>query len=161
MKKKFKETVVGKFLIAKAPNVIDMIGDVFPPVSILSKLVSKEADLSVEDSDTFMDHLEAYEVELSYHLENTKGARGIYGASKDITDSLGSKIMNMNLPIIILLVIINIVCIKYLDSGLLAIASNGIGMVMQKLFEERSTVTNFYFGSSKGSKDKEKLNINS
>ncbi len=75
----------------------------------------------------------------------------------DITDSLAKKVMVWNLPAIILLVMINIACIKFLNSSMLAIISNLIGMVMQKLFEERSVVTNFFFGSSKSSKDKDKI----
>jgi len=38
-KKKFKDTKMGAFLAAKAPNIIDMVGDVFPPVKLLQTLI--------------------------------------------------------------------------------------------------------------------------
>ncbi len=154
--KKFKDTKVGKFLATAAPHVLDLVGDVFPPVETLSKLVNKSSPELVGDP-TYEKALEMYQEELKYHIENTKGAREIYSQSKDITDQLARKVMTWNLPIILLLVIINIFCVKFLDSTLLAIISNVIGMVMQKLFEERSVVTNFFFGSSQGSKQKDNL----
>jgi len=157
-KKKFRDTKVGQFIKKTAPQVLDVVGDAFPPVDILTNLVYKEnPGMSVDERSEFLEAVEQYEQELHYHLENTKNARGIYNASKDVTDELANRIMTWNLPIIILLVVINIACVKFLESTLLAIVSNVLGMVMQKLFEERSAVTNFYLGSSKGSKDKDNL----
>jgi len=158
MKKKFKDTKIGQLLAAAAPTVLEIVGDTFPPAKLLTNLLSKEKP-ELLDSEAFKESIETYELELNYHLENTKGARGIYTDSKDITDSLAKRIMNINLPTIVLLVIINIACVKYLDSTLLAVISNIIGMTMQKLFEERSTVTNFFFGSSKGSKNKDIMKL--
>lgn len=154
-KKRFKDTKVGQWLSEKAPDVLNTIGEAFPPAKLLADVIDGRNDIPEEDKATFKQHLQEYRMELDYHRENTESARGIYSQSKDITDSLAHKIMNWNLPLILVLVIINIICVKYLDSALLAIVSNVIGMVMQKLFEERSAVTNFFFGSSKGSKDKE------
>lgn len=42
MKKPFKETAVGKFLTQNAPGVLELVGDVFPPAKLISKLVEKE-----------------------------------------------------------------------------------------------------------------------
>ena len=154
--KKFRETKVGRFLAKAAPTVLDVVGDVFPPVETLANLVFKEAPDMV-NSPIYLDAMEQYKADLQYHLQNTSGARGIYAQSKDITDGLANKIMNWNLSLIFVLVILNIACVTYLDSALLAIVSNVIGMVMQKLFEERSSVTNFFFGSSQGSKQKNNL----
>jgi len=156
-KKKFKDTKVGRWLKMNAPDLLDTIGDIYPPVKLLSNLVSGRKDIDPVDKQQFEEYLKEYELELEYHTENTNGARRIYKNSKDITDRLARNIMYINLPLIVVLVIINIACIKWLDSTLLAIVSNVIGMTMQKLFEERSVVTNFFFGSSKGSKDKENL----
>lgn len=157
--KKFKDTKVGKWLSNKAPDVVDAVGDVFPPAKVLGKLVFDRDDLDENDKSTFEQHLKEYETELDYHLKNTSDARSIYKLSKDVADDMAQRIMIWNLPVIVLLVVVNIACIKLLDSALLAIVSNVIGMVMQKLFEERSTVTNFYLGSSKGSKDKDNFSF--
>ncbi len=157
--KKFKDTKVGRFLATAAPTVLDMVGDAFPPVEILANMVNKTSP-ELKGDPAYEKALEQYKTELEYQIENTKGARNIYTQSKDITDTLANKIMNWNLPLILVLVVLNIVCVRWLDSTLLAIVSNVIGMVMQKLFEERSAVTNFFFGSSQGSKQKDNL-INS
>jgi hypothetical protein len=146
---------VGKWLNEKAPDLLETIGESFPPVKLLANMIDGRNDINETDKATFKEHLQEYQMDLDYHAKNTENARGIYSQSKDITDSLANKIMNRNLPFILALVIINILCVRYLDSALLAIVSNVIGMVMQKLFEERSAVTNFFFGSSKGSKEKE------
>ena len=156
-KKKFKDTKVGKWLKLNAPDILSAIGDFYPPVKLLSGLVAGRSDIEEPDKAEFEQYLKEYETELRYHTENTAGARRIYKNSKDITDRLARNIMFINLPIIMVLVVVNIMCIKWLDSTLLAVVSNVIGMTMQKLFEERSVVTNFFFGSSKGSKDKENL----
>lgn len=155
-KKRFKDTKVGKWVADKAPDILNVVGDAFPPAAMLSTLIGSRKDIPEADKAMFEQYLEEYKVELAYHSANTESARSIYAASKDITDSLANKIMNWNLPLILVLVIVNIACVKWLDSVLLAIVSNVIGMVMQKLFEERSAVTNFFFGSSKGSKDKDR-----
>ena len=85
-KKKFKETKVGQFLSKAAPSVLDLVGDAFPPVEILANLVKDKApDLNVDQRSEFYETLEHYELDLKYHQENTKGARGIYPTSKDIT----------------------------------------------------------------------------
>ena len=154
--KKFKETKVGQFLSKAAPTVLDLVGDVFPPIELLANLVRKEAP-ELTNNPSYLETMEHYEMDLKYHLDNTQNARSIYDNSKDITDSLAQKIMNWNLPFILALVLVNIACVRWLNSELLAVVSNVIGMVMQKLFEERSSVTNFFFGSSKGSKQKDNL----
>mgnify|MGYP006409807607 CR=1 FL=1 len=51
-KKKFSETKVGKFLKGAAPKLLNIIGDVFPSVGILSKakdLIQKDTNISKED----------------------------------------------------------------------------------------------------------------
>jgi len=42
-KKKFKDTKIGTFLAAKAPNILDMVGDVFPPAKLLKGLLGNVA----------------------------------------------------------------------------------------------------------------------
>jgi len=63
-KKKFSETKLGIFLKEKAPNVVDAIGDVFPPAKILSALIGGSS-LSPEDKAKAQEHLIEYEKELT------------------------------------------------------------------------------------------------
>ena len=162
MKKKFKETKVGQWLASKAPRILDSIGDVFPPAKLLSKLVGSDPDVSLADQLEF-DRLlaDTYEKEMAYHLENTKSARKNYQLSREMTDWIARRIMNWNLPMLGLLVAANIACVHFFDSVALALVSNVIGMVMQQLINERTTLMNFFLGSSKGSQDKTKELFNS
>ncbi|PKQ69394.1 hypothetical protein BZG01_00200 [Labilibaculum manganireducens] len=154
-KKAFKQTKVGQWLTKKAPGIIDTIGDVFPPAKLLSNLIGSEPSLSNEDKLEFEKLLtNTYLKELEYHERNTNGARDMYASSKEMTDWLAKRIMNWNLPMLVLLIGINIVCLNYFESIALALISNIIGHVMQLLINERITVANFFLGSSKGSKDK-------
>jgi len=60
-KKKFSETKVGKFLKGAAPKLLNIIGDVFPSVGILSKakdLIQKDTNISKEDKDIALKLLE-------------------------------------------------------------------------------------------------------
>lgn len=154
-KKAFKETKVGKWLSNKAPGIIDTIGDVFPPAKLLSNLVGAAPELSNEDKLEFEKLVvDTYLKELEYHEQNTKSARGLYVTSKEMTDWVARRIMTWNLPMLALLIVANIVCVKYFDSVALALISNVVGQVMQQLINERTTVANFFLGSSKGSKEK-------
>jgi len=60
-KKKFSETKVGKFLKGAAPKLLNIIGDVFPSVGILTKakdLIQKDTNISKEDKDIALKLLE-------------------------------------------------------------------------------------------------------
>jgi len=60
-KKKFSETKVGKFLKGAAPKLLNIIGDAFPSVGILSKakdLIQKDTNISKEDKDIALKLLE-------------------------------------------------------------------------------------------------------
>lgn len=154
-KKKFKETKVGQWLTKKAPGILDKVGDVFPPAKLLSNLVADEPELSVKDQMEFEQLLvDTYEAELEYHQKNTASARSMYQVSKEMTDYIAKRIMNWNLPMLVLLIAANIACVYFFDSVALALISNVIGQVMQQLINERTTLVNFFLGSSNGSKEK-------
>lgn len=91
-------------------------------------------------------------------LENTKDARDMYKTTNhERADAIADHVMTYNLPIIVVLVCLNIAVVNYIEGGaLIAIASNFIGMAMKQLMSERQTVMNFFFGSSMGSKEKDR-----
>lgn len=154
-KKKFKETKVGQWLANKAPGILATVGDVFPPAKLLSNLVAVDPEVSLTDSLEFEKLLAStYEAELEYHQKNTASARSLYSTSKEMTDWVARRIMNWNPILLVLLIAANIACVKYFDSVALALISNVVGQVMQQLINERTTVANFFLGSSHGSKEK-------
>jgi len=93
-------------------------------------------------------------------LENTNKARDMYKSTgHEEADRIASHVIKYNLPVILALVVINIMAVTYLERGeIIAIVSNFIGMAIHALFNERQSVINFFFGSSKGSRDKSKKN---
>jgi hypothetical protein len=68
IKKKFKDTKVGKFLIKVAPGILDIAGDLLPDAGVLgmvSNLIKSNPDISPEDkkiADTFIQEMYALEV---------------------------------------------------------------------------------------------------
>ncbi|MFY0654992.1 MAG: hypothetical protein JXQ96_23375 [Cyclobacteriaceae bacterium] len=76
MKKKFKDTKIGKLLSKVAPSIIETVGDVFPPVNILSNLISKDASINEVDRLEAIQMLNDYEIEVfNLEVEDRKSAR--------------------------------------------------------------------------------------
>lgn len=92
-------------------------------------------------------------------LENVKDARAMYKeGSNEMADEIAGRITKWNLPAIIGLVVIDIIAVAMLkeDPALIAVISGFVGSAVTALTVERLSVINFFFGSSKGSKDKDK-----
>lgn len=71
---------------------------------------------------------------------------------------MASIIMRYNLPAIAVLVGIEIVCVMLIDDKtLIAVISGVTGGVITALINERLMIIQYFFGSSQGSTDKQKL----
>ena len=68
-KKKFKETKLGKFLLGKAPDILEVAGDLLPDAGLLgtvAKLIDKSPDLTPEDKEQAHNQLkELYALEVA------------------------------------------------------------------------------------------------
>jgi uncharacterized membrane protein len=91
-------------------------------------------------------------------LDRYKTAHQSYQVKGVEADSIADSIINYNLPIIAILVLVNIALVYFMRerSELIAIASNIIGVAIGNLFNERQAIINFFFGSSIGSKEKDR-----
>lgn len=91
-------------------------------------------------------------------LKDVQDARAMYKEENTQADKLSDLVMKWNLVIILCLVAINVLAILYLTTNatVLALISNLVGVVVGALLGERQQVTGFYFGSSLGSKNKDK-----
>jgi hypothetical protein len=85
-------------------------------------------------------------------------AHDTYQTKHEMADTIAKRIIERNLPYIAVLVTANLALIHYMKTevALLAIASNIIGITIGNLFAERQAIVNFFFGSSLGSKQKQK-----
>jgi len=68
-KKKFKDTKIGKFLKTKAPNILDIVGDILPTsgtLGIVKNLIDKDDNISAEDKKALHNQLiESYKTEVA------------------------------------------------------------------------------------------------
>ena len=167
-KKPFKDTGIFKAIKALAPEALDLVTDVaasvYPPLGIVNKMVDKALDkargnksISVEQVSMLQGEAMQYESEYKDYLADTQDAREMYektGHSK--ADEIASRVINYNLFIILGLVIIMTLVIIYIEGPTAAVISGIVGTAIGNLFQERNTVIGFFFGSSQGSKDKDK-----
>lgn len=91
-------------------------------------------------------------------IEKYSIAHNSYDKHSEATDKLSSQIMKDNLIIIGVLVLLQCGIIYFLKeyAELIAVVSGLIGAVINSLLSERQSVVNFRFGSSIGSKLKDK-----
>jgi len=68
-KKKFKDTKIGKFLKDKAPNILDVVGDILPDngaLGIVKNLIDKDESIDPETKKMLHDQLiESYKTEVA------------------------------------------------------------------------------------------------
>ena len=138
-------------------KAINMVGDVATGdfLGAVKTLIKKDDDISVEQEK------EAYKlIELDY--QDRAGAREMYKAENKMADEIAKRVIVWNLWIVFLAIVIEILVVIYMqEKTLIAIISSAIGGLTTALLQERQQVINFFFGSSIGSKTKDKqLNKN-
>ena len=149
MKKKLKDTKIGKFLKDKAPQVLDIVGDVLPDkgvYGIVKNIISKDDTINDADTITLNREVEKYEIE-AFELEVTDRAN----ARKDgdlklqrifaITFLIGYIIMT--LVMLYGAYVITVQGIK-LENYLVALVTSIFTAMSTKV----ATVTDFLFGGS-------------
>ena len=96
-------------------------------------------------------------------LADVDSARALYQRANESAeprqaDRIARQIMSWNLPAIVGLVGANCAAVYYISNATVAVAlGNVIGASITYLWNERSQVVGFFFGSSLGSKDKQAL----
>lgn len=170
-KKPFKETGFGKFLDKAGDVIMKNGGDV---LNIAGKVATGNITgafgdvanmLKGDDSPEAKELLNEFELQkmtwekeiFALEIQDKDSARKMYVEEHDKADSIATKIIDWNLPVIGVLLGIEIACIIYMREypEVLAIISAAVGGVTQSLISERQTVVQFFFGSSMGSKKKQ------
>ena len=94
-------------------------------------------------------------IEMDY--KDRAGAREMYKEENQMADEIAKRVIIWNLWIVFLAIVIEILVVIYMeDKTLIAIISSAIGGLVTALLQERQQVINFFFGSSIGSKNKDK-----
>ena len=157
VKKKFKDTGFGKFILTKVPSIAGVVGNLLPDngvLGIVKNLITKAARDGEIDPATAADlqdrlnfELEQYKVE----VEDRKSAR-----SREIEMAKAGRsdwMMNVS-GIMALGSALAVVCVALF----MEVQDNNLFMfIAGAVFGFAGSVINYYFGSSKGSKDKDKF----
>lgn len=157
MKKAFKDTAIGGFLGKVAPAVLDTVGDAFPPVKVLASLFDHELQVSGEDQKKFDELLAQYEnEELKYYLADVADARDMQKTALGQEDVFSKRFIYWLAGGSLFLAFIYIFVITFLiiPESNQRFADTILGVVISVII---TTIYNFFFGSSKGSKDKDDI----
>lgn len=145
----FFRKVKGKVL----PSLLEAVG-----VGNLGKaigIISDSPDNAGLSNDEVQDFFKLIELE----LKDTASARDMYKETDhDVADFVAKRVINYNLWVVLGAIVIEVFSVIYIDDKvLIAIISGAVGSFTTALLQERQQVINFFFGSSKGSKDKQKF----
>ena len=168
-KKPFKETQFFKVLQKVGPEVLDVATDaaalVFPGMDIVNNIADKaidtlrvkggvESEAQIRDIQAAKDQ---YQREYLDYLKDVADAREMYEKTGgSMADTIAKKVIDWNLWLILALVVGQICVILFVPGQVAAIATGAIGTITGALIQERNTLINFFFGSSHGSKEKDK-----
>jgi hypothetical protein len=154
-KKKFKDTKLGKILKEKAPKVLDMVDDYFPPAKILTALVGNEPSITPQQKQELFTEIRNYELtELQEYLKDVQSARS---REVEITKVTGKRDVTLMIlayfgvaaPVAILVYLLAY-GMPEMDKEISLMIGTLIGMIVG----EYKTIFGYFFGSSAGSKDK-------
>lgn len=120
-------------------------------VDILSRDSVKAAEVKAA--------IEAQEMQLiQLAYDDLKSARSMYQSTgHEQANYISTQVIRYNLPMVGLLVIANALALYFIKEATIAVAvGNVIGASVQALWNERQQVIGFFFGSSLGSKMKDR-----
>ena len=161
-KKTFKEIHgkgrLGMFLKDKGPDLLKTIlgvaGGLIPGASGVADTISGLIKGSDLPEDIKQEALDMWKMD----LEDIQNARKMYmSTDHEMADEVARKVISYNLWVAMGAIVIEIFSVIYIDDKILiAIISSAIASFTTALLQERQQVINFFFGSSRGSKDKQK-----
>jgi hypothetical protein len=129
-------------------------------IDLNKKELTPEDIAKIKSHELEIKQLDFKKLEEEHRHNEAKHAKSheTYQINHAMADTIAKQIISRNLPIIAILVLVNISVVYYMEDkpSLIAIASNIIGVAIANLFNERQAIVNFFFGSSLGSKEKDK-----
>ena len=143
MKKKFRETNVGKFLADKAPDILNVAGELLPDAGLLgavSKMID-ESKLTPEDkAQAHAQLVELYNLE----VEDRKSARLLYSSDSSVQKVLATVFT-------IAYFALSFIMFKYFveeDIDLGEFEISFISTIFGAMSAKVNTVVDFFFGGS-------------
>lgn len=77
-KKKFKDTIIGKFITQKAPKILDAVGDMLPSngvFGVVKNLISSSEEMTKEEKEIALQELEKYIQVFELEVKDRDSAR--------------------------------------------------------------------------------------
>jgi hypothetical protein len=155
MKKAFKDTAIGGFLAKVAPSVIDTVGNVLPPVKLLKGLIDGDQFIAPEDRAKLEQMLKEYELEeLRMRLDDVSDARQMQVEALKQDDKFSKRFVYWLAAGSLLLGFAYVFWITFgeIPQANQRFADTILGVVIATII---TTIYNFFFGSSDGSKKKD------
>lgn len=150
-RKKFKDSKIGAFLKDKAPDLLDSVGDFLPDqgaLGIVKNIISKDDSISETDKAAIIQ-------ELNYELEQQKIEAADRESARnreiEIAKAGGSDPIQKSVAFTLLaMLILCVVTVLFVDLK----NENLAHLIIGEILGFFSGLVVYYFGSSKGSKDK-------
>ena len=157
----FKDRPIADILKKAAPTILDIVGDIVPGASAIktiANMVFKDKTISPADKEAIQKELDRELKEYELYVEDMKRASDMYSSTGHrMADKIADRVIKWNLWIIIIAIVFELLFIYYIDDKILiATISTIVGGVTTALLQERQQIINFFFGSSRGSKTKDK-----
>lgn len=155
--KKFNETKVGQFLAQAAPEILELVGDAIPGAGILTNLFKAKVEATPEQQQEFEKLIRDYEIEeLKIRLDDVADARSLQKTALGQDDKFSKRFLYWLAAGSLLLGFTYIFVITFvtIPESNQRFADTILGVVIATII---TTIYNFFFGSSKGSKDKDEL----
>jgi len=154
-KKKFKETKVGQFLANKAPKILDAVGDQLPDqgvIGIVKRLISSDPDISHEDKIEFEKLMQEHERQLAaIQAQDLASAR-----DREVQFVKATGHVDYLMTFIGVVIFLSFIALQVVVVFFTVPEQNHDSFIHVMTIIDVSTgmILNYYFGSSRGSKEK-------
>jgi len=143
MKKKFRETKVGKFLADKAPDILNVAGELLPDAGLLGAVGKMIDESKLTPEDKAQAHAQLVEL-YNLEVEDRKSARLLYSSDSTIQKVLATVFT-------IAYFALSFVMFKYFveeDIDLGEFEISFISTIFGAMSAKVNTVVDFFFGGS-------------
>jgi hypothetical protein len=143
MKKKFRETKVGKFLADKAPDILNVAGELLPDAGLLGAVGKMIDDSKLTPEDKAQAHAQLVEL-YNLEVEDRKSARLLYSSDSTIQKVLATVFT-------VAYFALSFVMFKYFveeDIDLGEFEISFISTIFGAMSAKVNTVVDFFFGGS-------------
>lgn len=153
-KKPFKETKLGKFLSVQAPEILDTVGDVLPDrgvLGIVKNLISKHPGLTPAQKTEALAKVQEFE------LEQIRLANADRASARTREIEMAKTGRHDFLMYVTGMIILLAFCVIVYASVFMHMTGDHFVRISTMVETLTVAIAGYYFGSSKGSSDKNKL----